>query len=399
MPFRRALGLALALWAVAASPAPALTAAELRPVLSRHALKLGPYAGAYVVDLDSGRVLYARKENIPRVPASNEKLFVTASGLMRFGAAGVFTTSVRVPAGATIDPEGVLRGDLYLVGGGDPTLRDDDLRALVAALRAAGLRRLTGGVRGDESLFDLRRGSYDSGWLPDWDLGGWLSALAWNHGRARPGGPAVAAAMRFQRLLRAAGVTAGRRARAGTLPDEGVELAVIPSPPMSAIAAGTNIQSENFYAEMLVKGLGARFGSAGSTAAGIEVVRDDLLRLGIHPRMVDGSGLSRANRATPRQLVRLLERMRNSEAGPAFDASLPVAGRNGTLRDRMRRTPAARRCRAKTGTLIGVSSLSGYCTTAEGTTVAFSIVANGVCNWCAKKIEDRMVAALARYEP
>jgi D-alanyl-D-alanine carboxypeptidase/D-alanyl-D-alanine-endopeptidase (penicillin-binding protein 4) len=167
---------------------------------------------------------------------------------------------------------------------------------------------------------------------------------------------------------------------------------------MSALAAATNVTSENFYAEMLTKALGASFGAMGSTAAGLGVVRDELSSLGIHPRLADGSGLSRSNRTTSRQVVRLLERMYNHEIAASWRATLAVAGRTGTIRKRMRGTAAQDRCQAKTGTLIGVSALSGYCTTTGGADVAFSFIENRVCSWCAKRIEDRMVAAIAKLD-
>jgi len=149
---------------------------------------------------------------------------------------------------------------------------------------------------------------------------------------------------------------------------------------------------------MLAKALGARFGAGGSTAAGLAVARAQLAAFGVHPRMVDGSGLSRADRTTARQVVRLLQRMNGQDTAPTWRASLPVAGRSGTLRKRMRATAAAGRCAAKTGTLIGVSALSGYCTTTGGAEIAFSFLENRVCTFCAKKVEDRMVAAIARLD-
>jgi D-alanyl-D-alanine carboxypeptidase/D-alanyl-D-alanine-endopeptidase (penicillin-binding protein 4) len=114
--------------------------------------------------------------------------------------------------------------------------------------------------------------------------------------------------------------------------------------------------------------------------------------------MADGSGLSRADRTTAQQVVRLLDRMNGQDTAATWRASLPVAGQTGTLRTRMRRTAAAGRCSAKTGTLIGVSALSGYCTTTGGRNVAFSFLENRVCNYCAKKVEDRMVSAIARLD-
>ena len=84
---------------------------------------------------------------------------------------------------------------------------------------------------------------------------------------------------------------------------------------------------------------------------------------------------------------------------PAFGASLPVAGRSGTLYDRMRRTAARDRCQAKTGTLHDVSALAGYCETTAGARVAFAILMNYVNPYAARRLQDRMVSALARYSP
>ena len=303
----------------------------------------------------------------------------------------------------------MLDGDLYLVGGGDPSLDDGDMRVLATELaRDAGIKKVTGSVRGDESLFDRLRGSYDSGFGPDSDLGGRLGALTWGHGRFDAKGPAHVAAGRLHGFLRKAGVKLGRKATVGSFaaggaggatPERAVDLATVSSPPMSALVAITNQPSDNFYAEMLVKALGARFGARGSTNAGLAVMRDALDTFGIRPRMVDGSGLSRADRATPRQIVRLLERMRaQADVRAAWLSSLAVVGRSGTLRKRMRGTPARDACRGKTGTLIGVSALSGYCRAANGHTIAFSFLENRVYNLGAKRVEDRMVPAIARYD-
>jgi D-alanyl-D-alanine carboxypeptidase/D-alanyl-D-alanine-endopeptidase (penicillin-binding protein 4) len=167
---------------------------------------------------------------------------------------------------------------------------------------------------------------------------------------------------------------------------------------MGDLISETNVPSENFYAEMLTKALGAHFGAAGTTAAGLAVARDQLATFGVHPRMFDGSGLSRDDRTTPREVVRLLTRMDGQDTAASWTASLPVAGHTGTLRKRMRATAAAGRCAAKTGTLVGISALSGYCTTTGGVRVAFSLVENRVCTSCAKRIEDKMVTAIAKLD-
>jgi serine-type D-Ala-D-Ala carboxypeptidase/endopeptidase (penicillin-binding protein 4) len=407
---RSAVLLALvALLALAFAVAPAAQAvdrAALRSTLSTLHSRLGSSAGAYVVDLADGSVLYRHRETLALAPASNEKLFVTASALLRFGASGTLQTSLAAAPGVAVDDAGVLRGDLYLVGGGDPTLGDTGLTALADQLAEQGVTRIDGAVIGDESAFDTLRGGPDSAYRPDSDLGGWLTALSWRHGRAGASGPARAAATKLAALLKARNIAYERKPRAGRLAKvagggvaaDAQPLATLASPPMGDIIAMTNVPSENFYAEMLAKALGAHYGAGGTTANGLAVVRQDMAAFGVHPRMVDGSGLSRADRTTAQQVVRLLQRMDGQDTAATWHASLPVAGRTGTLRKRMRTTAAAGRCAAKTGTLIGVSSLSGYCTTTGGRSVAFSFLENRVCNYCAKKVEDRMVSAIAKLD-
>jgi D-alanyl-D-alanine carboxypeptidase/D-alanyl-D-alanine-endopeptidase (penicillin-binding protein 4) len=388
---------ALLLAAALAPDAHALDAAGLRAGLASRAAPLGPASGVLVTDLADERALFELRSTVPRVPASNEKLFTTAASLLRFGPQARFETSARIPSAAEVGVGGVLRGDLFLVGGGDPSLGDAALGRLADQVRATGLRRVTGGVRGDESWFDARRGGPRTGFAADRDMGGWLGALTWGHGQAYPGGPAVVAAARFQRLLTARGVRFGAAARAGTLPDRpGTELGAVRSPAVRELIRTTNVGSDNFYAETLAKQLGASFGTAGTTTAGLGIVREELGRLRVRPVLADGSGLSRANRTSPATVVQLLARMDGQEVAASWHASLAVMGRSGTLRGRLRGTAAQGRCWGKTGTINAVSALSGYCRRPDGELTAFSILANGVSTSSAKRAEDRIVALIAQ---
>jgi D-alanyl-D-alanine carboxypeptidase/D-alanyl-D-alanine-endopeptidase (penicillin-binding protein 4) len=165
---------------------------------------------------------------------------------------------------------------------------------------------------------------------------------------------------------------------------------------MRAIVAATNAPSDNFLAESLMKALGATFGLRGSTAAGATVVRATVAQMGARPRILDGSGLSRRDRATPRDIVSLIAGMDRSAVAEPFRASLAVVGRTGTLRKRMRATAARDRCHAKTGTLSYVSALAGYCETRAGRRIAFAFLMNGVSVTWAHARQDRMTAAIAR---
>jgi serine-type D-Ala-D-Ala carboxypeptidase/endopeptidase (penicillin-binding protein 4) len=387
------LGL-LALPAVAS----ALDGSSLRRAWDKRERRMGSHAGAYVVDLGTGRVLYRRNAELPLAPASNEKLLTTSAALVRLGPATTLDTIVRPAPDAVLEPDGTLQGDLIMVGAGDPTLNDVALRDLIAQLRAAGIRRITGAVVGDESLFDDRRGSYDSRWHYDSDLGGELGALTWGHGAFDSRGPAYYAAARLRYLLKKANVSVTRKvAVAPTATISTPTLAIHESAPVSDLVSFTNHPSDNFYAETLLKLLGARAGTGGSTNQGIAAAQEFLGQLGVQARMFDGSGLSRADRVSTHQIVRLLAAMAGRPEADAFRASLAAPGEWGTLQHRMTRTAARGACRAKTGTLNGVSALSGYCFDEAGHTVVFSLLENGVCAVCAKRLEDQMVPLLARY--
>ena len=382
-----------------AAPAAAADLEATRAALAAQMRWAGGASGAAVRDLETGETLYARRDDAPRVPASVQKLFVTSAALLRLGAGDTIDTVVRTGAPVV---DGAVAGDLFLVGAGDPTLGEDDLRALAQQVAARGVVRVDGRVRGDATAWDGLIGGPRSGWGYDPYLGGQLSALAVNRGWA--GGrlqrnPALTAAERLTGALRRAGVDVGRRPARGAGPTLAEELARVASPPLRELVRATNTPSDNFLAEMLLKGLGDELGATGSTAAGAAVVRTTLDDLGIRPRIVDGSGLSRANRTTPRQVVRLFERMDGQPSvARAFAGSLAVAGRTGTLRRRMRGTAAQDACRAKTGTLRWTSALAGVCTTRAGGQVAFAFLMNGVSPVAARRLQDRMAAAIARYD-
>ena len=389
--------LALAATLVGAAPAASATQAELAAKLAAELRGAPGTSGAYVRDVDTGEELFARRENAPRIPASVEKLFTTSAALLRLGPTATLRTRAVAAADAIVAPGGSLRGDLVLVGGGDPFFGDAAAAQLAAKLRAAGIRRIEGAVVGDESAFDGQRSSCCAGYDPE--LGGVLSALAYDRGifrgRARLDAARFAAA-RFAERLRAAGVRAERGSRAGIAPRQAETLAEVESPSVAALARLINTPSNNFAAEMLLKALGARVRDRGTRTTGADVVRDTLDDFGVRPRIIDGSGLSRRNRATPREVVRLLERMHNQDVARSFRESLAVTGLSGTVRRRMRGTAAARRCQVKSGTLRGVSALAGYCRTAGGRDVAFALMTNRANTFVAKERENRIVAAIAR---
>jgi serine-type D-Ala-D-Ala carboxypeptidase/endopeptidase (penicillin-binding protein 4) len=390
-----------ALLAVLLSPAAqAAGLAGTQRALDREMRRAGPASGAYVVDLDTGRRLYARAPDVARIPASVNKLYTTAAAIRAYGRLGQLTTDV---LGDTVpDEDGVVGGNLYLRGNGDPSFGPVQARGLARVLVGSGLTRVTGTVIGDESHFDALRGGPSSGYRTDYWVGP-LSALAFNHGvttdryRRFQTDPARYAAEKFRLELRRLGVRIPLAARAGLTPSTAEPLGQWASPRMARLARATNRPSDNFYAETLLKALGADHGSGGSTAAGAAVARREAAAYGARPAIVDGSGLSRANRTTPRDVVKVLAGMAGSRrTADAMRLSLSIAGRAGTLSNRMRRTAARGRCRAKTGTIYGVSNLAGYCTSPTGHRTAFAFLMNGITVWTAQPLQDRMAAALAR---
>ncbi|MFL5895201.1 MAG: D-alanyl-D-alanine carboxypeptidase/D-alanyl-D-alanine-endopeptidase [Thermoleophilaceae bacterium] len=403
-PFRR-FCVVLAVLAVALAPAAAR--ASLGSALTRQMRIAGPYSGAYVVDSTNGKVLFAWNAATPRILASNTKLFTTTAALDRFGPDTTLKTEVL--ADGAMNQDGILQGDLWLRGGGDPAFGTRayvrrhygpgaaGVEDLATQLADAGLTAVRGGVHGDESLFDRVRGVNDSRYgVSPWV--GPLSALAFNHGYGTRGfqpSPAQYAARWLRKALYGEGITPGHAAAVAKAPAGAVVMATVESPPMSTLVQLTNKDSDNFFAETLLKDVGRATYGAGSTAAGVRAATAHAATLGAHVRMVDGSGLDHGDRASPRDVVRLLSAERNAPEFPALYDSLPIAGVDGSLDKRMRRGPAHRNCRAKTGSLIGVSALSGWCTSRSGHPLTFSILMNGISVTYARRLQDRMATALA----
>jgi serine-type D-Ala-D-Ala carboxypeptidase/endopeptidase (penicillin-binding protein 4) len=384
---------------------------QMRGLLTRGG---GSASGLLVVEAESGDVVCARAPGTPRMLASNMKLFTTATALSRMGPESRIAT--RVLSDGRLDSGGILHGSLYLQGGGDPALGTPpfynsylaglgtNLFALAPQIRAAGIRAITGRLYADDTIFDRRRGVADSGYATSSYIGP-LSGLAFNSGFAGPtsgGGfssdPAKLAATKLARSLSAGGVTVPPQVALAKTPADAEQVAVLRSPALTQIVNTTDVYSDNFFAEMLMKLLGARFGGAGTTAAGTAVVEDFARAHGSGVQAIDGSGLTRSNRASPRQVIQLLLAMREDPAGDEFIQDLALTGKEGTVADRMSGTAAYGRCRTKTGTITGVSNLSGYCFNKSGRIMAFSILMNGVGDTgYAHLQQDRIAGLVAGY--
>jgi D-alanyl-D-alanine carboxypeptidase/D-alanyl-D-alanine-endopeptidase (penicillin-binding protein 4) len=374
----------------------------------------GAASGLLVVDAESGKTVCAKAPGRPRMLASNMKLFTTATVLAQLG------PDTRIPTkvfrDGKIDADGVLHGSLYLQGGGDPALGTPgfyngylaglgtNLLALTPQIEAAGITSVTGRLYVDDTVFDRLRGVADSGYATSSYIGP-LSGLAFNSGfrgstssSGFASDPAKLAASKLARSLRGAGVSVSTQVALRPTPAYAERVALVQSPTLTRIVDTTDVWSDNFFAEMLIKLLGARLGGGGTTAAGAAVVESFARSHGSGVQAIDGSGLTRGNRASPRQVVNLLLAMRQDPSGDDFIQDLALAGHEGTVDDRMDGTAAYGRCRTKTGTITGVSNLSGYCFNRSGRIIAFSILMNGVGSLSLAHLDqDRIAGAVAGY--
>lgn len=433
-----------------------------------------------VVSVDSGRVLYSYHADDALIPASNVKLATTAAALHYLGPEYRFKTVVA--ATGSIDAEGVLRGDLVVVGGGDPGISGrffgGEATAVFARwaeeLRRRGLRVVAGDLIGDDRFFDrqYRHPTWPRGQEAYWYEAP-VGALSLNDNcvdftliPTTPGKPARLRLnpptdyLRFRnrcltRRGRSAPKVLFRRALGsrevvieGTIPsrvaavtnhvtvDEPGEyfLAVLaqvlrsrgiqvrgrprlvePDEVFTSLTTlvehrsgladavrVANERSQNFYAEQILKTLGREVLGEGSFAAGVEAVTAFLRRAGLDPRgfhLVDGSGLSRENRLSARCLTDLLVWMARSPLSDLYLESLAEAGREGSLRARLREPPYRGKVLGKTGTLAGVRALSGYVRSRRGELLAFSFLMNGpeAGSLRARTAQDEALRLLVRY--
>ncbi|MDT7857630.1 D-alanyl-D-alanine carboxypeptidase/D-alanyl-D-alanine-endopeptidase [Rubrivirga sp. S365] len=495
MPHRFSLAALLVLLGWAAAPAaqptrsPDALAGRVDAVLDTRSFD-DAYWGGLVVDLETGAVLYERNASKRFVPASNMKLLTTATALDALGPDFRYTT--RLYAEGDVQ-NGTLRGSLVVRGSGDPTFggryTGGDLtlvfRQWADSLKAAGIRRVTGPVVGDDDVFDDV--SLGEGWSWDdlvWYYGAEVSGLQFAEGTVdvalhgtSPGRPArieVEPDFGYVRLVNQTTTTSGGGVREGYRRDLGdnvftltssvpagrVEreaLSVVnptdyfvttmigvfrqrgidvrgeavdvdewgrrpqyeslrriashQSPRLGAIVAETNTDSNNLYAEHLLRTLGAyTYRGAnhqlGSARAGAAAAEPFLRRIGVDPasfRIADGSGLSALNRLTPVGIVAVLRGMHqhaDEATRDAFYRSLAVGGLTGTIKNRYSSGDARGNVHAKTGYISGARTLSGYVRAANGHLLAFSLLCNNytVRTSRVNRAQDQIVELLADYE-
>jgi D-alanyl-D-alanine carboxypeptidase/D-alanyl-D-alanine-endopeptidase (penicillin-binding protein 4) len=472
--------------------------------------------GVEVVDFATGEQLYGRDTGKAFMPASNMKLYTTGASIETLGSDFRYQTNIY--ASGTTTSKGVLRGDLVIVGSGDPSIsgryiQDVPTTAILQqwaqAVKAAGIKRIEGAVVGDDDVFDDegRTGSWQLDYYAEWyaaeNSGLTMNDNCWDatilpgktvgapaviqpllptkyvkfvnhittsdarHRRTRASdsstsadlsaatsdtsasedssdppieiireldhnevtlsgtinlghepyhdwgsihnGTLFTATMLTEELQRqGVQVSGGAKdiddlepnAKGQLKANRGALLHTHVSPPLSRIVAMINKPSQNFYADQLLKGLGAQTYGRGSYENGRHAVRDFLTTAGVQQtsglRMTDGSGLSRQDMVEPQMTVALLRKIASGPNAKQFEDSLPIMGVDGTLKSRLRGTPAQRNVHAKTGTINGVRSLSGYLTTKGGQRLVFCMMANNftVPTSQATQAQDRAVLKL-----
>ena len=358
--------------------------------------------------------LVARNSDVLVIPASNLKLITAAVALDALGPGFTFTTTVVGPAPVN----GVIDGDVYLVGGGDPVLSEQwytqpsasrkrpplhatSVEALADAMVAAGITQITGQVLGDDSRYDDER--YPPGWANDVRVsldGGAVGALVINDSRStndsQSDQPAAKAAQTFAGLLGDRGISVSGSS-AGAAPVGAGVLASVQSAPLTDILNELLATSDNLTAEMMVKEIGVAVAHIGTRAAGLQAMLDRLVTWGISTAglaFTDGSGLSHDNQLTCAALAGVLRR---GSATDGVGAGLAVAGQDGsTLANSFEQQGLVGVLQGKTGTLHNpneVKALSGYFVTAPDE-IEFVLLLNGASATEYTTAWDRLAAVL-----
>ena len=397
---RRFYTVLLAAIVLGAATAPAAA----RPPWKRRIDRLARRQSIGIAIHQNGRLVYAWGSRAGRVPASNQKLLASMALLDRFGRG----YRLKTVAAARAVRDGVVRRSLWVLGRGDPSVatggrfarslpfRPTRVRRIARRIKAAGIRRVNGRVMGARSYF-----------ARDWHAPGWrpyyrrlyiaLPTALTVDGNTRRGrhvvDPERLLARHLTRELREIGVSVGRGGGSGQPPRGLRVIARVRSAPLRALLRHTNRTSSNFFAEVLGKRLAvARSGPPGTIAAGARALAAWARSKGVRVTAHDASGLSHRNRISARGLVRLLVRAEDEPWGPVLKRSLAAAGQ-GTLVGRLQ----GLRVRAKTGTLVGASALSGWVWRRRPRTwAAFAILSRDMPKYRASALEDRIVRILAR---
>lgn len=355
---------------------------------------IAPHRVGVSVWVDGWGEVLAHEPDLALAPASNEKIFTAMGALAVLGTGAQLTTEVRVTP----------LGDLAVIGAGDASVSRTgahSVAALADQVVANGVAHVPGALIVDETRHDGARRA--EGWF-DWQIPtytGPLSAFMVDHNRWRsdPGylaDPALANADLLRTALAERGVTVAGPTLYASEPAEGNVVASLGAP-LGSLVRTMLMQSDNQIADLLLKEIGRVASSTGSHGSGADATTHALAPLCVPLVGVadDGSGLSRSNARSAREWRTLLQAARTQPWWGELVDDLPLAGRTGTLAGRFRGTAAEGNVRAKTGTIIGGTALSGVGTTVGGRAFAFSVVVNGDGAEGSAGAIDALVAAVA----
>lgn len=420
--------------------------AKLDAILSEHPALKSAVNGVYVVDMTSGDVLYSFGEDRQLNPASNVKLVATAAALDALGPEWAYETELLGPS----PRDGVVKGDVWYGGAGDPTLKHKHFAELAASLRAGGVTRVdgdlivssnelmdalprttftvtvVGGAEGelptvtvspDSAYFVVETTAISTSKVPASITKGKrrkrrtivapklnvATAMAGDKmkvvvsGKLRPGQRVqvtrnaakptlfTAHTLRAYALLEGIEWNGTVRVVDKEVPDTLTVLAMHESAPLDQIAAWVNKPSNNFLADRMIMTVGSElYGGRPSLNKAVQAMQDYLSKIGLNRGtylLENGSGLSRSNHMSARQIAQvLLAAVKDERIRDEYVASLAVGGVDGTLRGRFRGTPTQGKVFGKTGTLNGVIALSGFVTDDDGHQICFAIMTNGFRN-------------------
>jgi D-alanyl-D-alanine carboxypeptidase/D-alanyl-D-alanine-endopeptidase (penicillin-binding protein 4) len=342
-----------------------------------------------------GTYLYRHRAKTLRTPASNEKLLLSMALFDALGPDATITTAVKSTAAAS---NGMIVGNLWVIGRGNPEIRKRQMANLAKQVATAGITKIRGRVLGDTAYFS--RDWWAPGWKPSFpaDEIPLPTSLTFQGNLGPSGGhirdPERRAAKSLTARLRARGVAVTGKPGMGDPPSGLDPLAAITSDPLHEIVHRMDIDSINFDAEVLGKLLGAVVeGAPGTIAKCAAAVKAFTSSHHVQVQAFDCSGLSYDNRVAPLGMVRLLWAADAAAWGKVLRSSLPRAGQ-GTLVDRLKGI----RVRAKTGTLTGISALSGWVWLASrGAWGEFSILSRGMSKTKASRIEDAIVRTVSAH--
>ncbi len=333
-----------------------------------------------VVHADYNKTLYEYKPEIKVIPASITKLITSACAYSKLGQSYNFETVIYTDDNNIND--GVINGNLYLKGYGDPDLSSSDIALLAEQIVKLNIRQITGNIVADETYFDTQYHGLAGFYSGDTGPSYWpyINALTLNKNEGNSN-PAMSAADLLAVDLKGSNVEVLGATIAGSTPKGSKEVTKFARPIYDVLSNMTK-ESDNHSAITVFKLLGAKLKSnPGTLKSGEEVVEDFLTDIGVDRysyEILEGSGLTRYNVVTADLYVKLLKYMYEDRfLFDYFLNSLSVAGKDGTLKNRMTGTEAEGNVYAKTGTLNSVSALSGYVIDKDNEIIIFYIVMNG----------------------